>query len=97
MKYVFDLKGSLINREVKHPKPGNTLKDLNLLSIKVDENILKFTPWDKDHIMKMIALDVPMLSKANIMDYSLLLGIEENRKFRPPGSSNPSNPSQALS
>ena len=52
-EYVFDLKGSLVNREVKHPKKrGDTLKDINLLKIKIDENIVKFDTFTKEHIMK---------------------------------------------
>lgn len=64
LKYMFDLKGSLINRESKMKKnhnPGSTLKDINLLEIKKKENILKFTPEDKDTIMRMIKRDVPIL------------------------------------
>lgn len=43
LKYLFDLKGSLVNRQTMNPKPSSTLKDVNLLQIKVEENILKFT------------------------------------------------------
>ena len=39
---VFDLKGSLINREVKPPESSGTLKDVNLLNICKDEIILGF-------------------------------------------------------
>lgn len=43
LKYLFDLKGSLINREtkvnMKKYKPGSTLKDINLLSIRKGENL----------------------------------------------------------
>ena len=84
MKYMFDLKGSLVNREMKNPQPGNTLKDINLLSIKFEENICKFTRSDKEFIMSQIREDVKILAKHNIMDYSLLLGIEENILFSPP-------------
>jgi len=36
IEYVYDLKGSIINREVKAAdiRPGGTLKDVNLLNIK---------------------------------------------------------------
>lgn len=50
--YVFDLKGSFINREVKC-KPGtehnqSCLKDINLLKLLMNTNLLKFTPQDKE-------------------------------------------------
>lgn len=57
IKYIFDLKGSLINREVemkKNHKPSSVLKDKNLLDIKVHENILKFSEADQDKIMRMV-------------------------------------------
>ena len=85
LKYMFDLKGSLVNRESKMKKnhdPGSTLKDINLLDIKKKDNILKFTVDDKLEIMNMIKHDVPLLRGGNIMDYSLLLAIEENTNYR---------------
>ena len=85
LRFMFDLKGSLINRESKMKKnhdPGATLKDVNLLEVKKKENILKFTPEDKAQIMEMIKRDVPILTSGNIMDYSLLLAIEENPHYR---------------
>lgn len=51
LKYVFDLKGSMVNRETKHPKPSSTLKDINLLNLKIDSNILKFNPVDNANIV----------------------------------------------
>lgn len=44
MNYCFDLKGSMINREVKAKeiKPGCTLKDVNLLNICQNEQMLLF-------------------------------------------------------
>jgi len=46
-KYIekcFDLKGSIINREVKESEitPGSTLKDVNLLNITAEETFLLF-------------------------------------------------------
>lgn len=81
LKYMFDLKGSLVNRESKmkkNHKASSTLKDVNLLDVKMKENILKFTPEDKKQIMDAMKYDIPILKKGNIMDYSLLLAIEEN-------------------
>lgn len=53
--YMFDLKGSLANRETKVGKvhnPGLTLKDINLLNLKMEENVLKFSQVDSESIMK---------------------------------------------
>ena len=48
VEYCFDLKGSLINREVKKSeiKKGSTLKDVNLIKITKEEKILNFTLKD---------------------------------------------------
>ena len=94
---MFDLKGSLVNREVKNPSPGDTLKDINLLSVKLKENVCKFSKADREFIMNKIKGDAQVLMKHNIMDYSLLLAIEENILFNPPkagSTGNPTNPSQ---
>ena len=85
LQYMFDLKGSLANREQKVGKkhnPGQTLKDINLLNIKREKNILKFSKADALHLMEVINRDVPILREGNIMDYSLLLAIEENPNYR---------------
>jgi len=76
----------MVNRETKHPKPSSTLKDINLLNLKISENILKFSPFDSMEIIEILKEDTMLLMKGNIMDYSMLLAIEENRLFRPPGS-----------
>ena len=39
MKYVFDLKGSLIGRYVNPPFSGKTLKDLNFLQINKQSKV----------------------------------------------------------
>jgi hypothetical protein len=85
LKYMFDLKGSLINREskmTKNHKPSSTLKDINLLEIKKNINLLKFSIEDAENIMNTIKKDVPILTGGNIMDFSLLLAIEENPNFK---------------
>lgn len=99
LKYMFDLKGSLINREtkinMKKHKPGMTLKDINLLTIRKSENLLKFSSKDMANIMDMIERDAKLLRKANIMDYSLLLAIENNSMYNgSKGSRNTSASSQ---
>lgn len=85
IKYVFDLKGSMVNWETKNPKEGSTLKDINLLNIKIDQNILKFSPFDSSNIVNLLKDDSSILRDGNVMDYSMLLAIEENVLYRPPG------------
>jgi hypothetical protein len=86
LKYIFDLKGSLINREtkinMKKYKPGTTLKDINLLNVRQGENILKFSTLDRACLMDMVEKDAHLLRKHNIMDYSLLLAIETNQMYK---------------
>lgn len=52
------------------------------MKLNKEENILRFTEADKDKIMDIIYKDVPLLRQANIMDYSLLLAIEQNPLYR---------------
>lgn len=52
--YMFDLKGSFVNRETKVGKvhkPSQTLKDINLLNLKVQMNFLKFSQSDAEGIL----------------------------------------------
>jgi hypothetical protein len=48
VEYCFDLKGSIINREVKKSEiqKGGTLKDVNLLKVTKEEQILNFRAAD---------------------------------------------------
>ena len=95
IKNVFDLKGSVINREIKNTKGlknTSTLKDMNLKRIKkehqlMNNDFLKFKPEDIEKIMDQIKKDVEFFKKFNLMDYSLLLAIERNTKAsrRPSG------------
>ena len=77
IEHVFDLKGSIANREVqgKNLKNTSTLKDLNLLKLCQEKNLLKFSKEDRKAIMDIMAQDVDLLAEANIMDYSLLFCI----------------------
>ncbi len=81
LKYLFDLKGSLINREtkinMKKYKPGMTLKDINLLSIRKGENLWKFSLQDRTRLIDILENDVAILKTQKIMDYSLLLAVEK--------------------
>jgi len=75
---VFDLKGSVINREVKHYSPGDCLKDINLIQIAVEKKFLNWQREDMRVIMQQMLADIIFLCAHNLMDYSLLLIIERN-------------------
>ena len=81
---IYDLKGSVINRERKWSsklKNTSTLKDINLIRIKkkyqaIGFDFLKFKHHDIDLINEALRKDIEMLKKFNLMDYSLLLCVE---------------------
>lgn len=77
IKYCFDLKGSMVQREVKE-KVKNTycLKDKNVLALKEKENFLMFKKDDIGTILKQMALDISLMNQFSLMDYSLLLCVE---------------------
>ena len=87
IKRLYDLKGSMVKREVfpkkrKEVFPGNkVLKDMNFLNLKKDEIFLKFTKWDADYVMQQIARDICLLNQFNLMDYSLLTVITFNPDY----------------
>jgi 1-phosphatidylinositol-3-phosphate 5-kinase len=74
---IFDLKGSVRNRHVK--STGNQAEVL------LDENLVQFlyeSPYFiREHSKKLLRAsvwnDTLFLSKLNVMDYSLLVGIDE--------------------
>jgi 1-phosphatidylinositol-4-phosphate 5-kinase len=84
-EYCFDLKGSMINREVKvktkGTKPKGTLKDVNLLNICKDEELLFFRRSDTLKLLLRIQQDIEFLCKYALMDYSLLLIVEKNPQW----------------
>jgi len=91
---VFDLKGSKKNRLVKAKdriveggkfKSTQTLKDLNLLNME-RELKLNFRRKDRNEILKSLGEDVSLLSKFNLMDYSLLLCVQKVKN--PPTNKN---------
>ena len=79
LKYVFDLKGSLVDRKVKgETKASTTLKDINyLMALKSNPNLIDLTPMNKIVLKDAIRKDVAFLYGQGLMDYSLLLGIEK--------------------
>lgn len=63
LKYVFDLKGSLVDRKVKgETKPSTTLKDINyLMTLKKNPGLIDLTPMNKLVLKDAIRKDVAFL------------------------------------
>ena len=80
IKKMFDLKGSMVQRETFHDldKNTNALKDLNLLNLSKDEAFLRMYSEDIKQILDMIGKDVSLVSQFNLMDYSLLFTVAFN-------------------
>ena len=75
---VCDLKGSKFSRIVKGTriKPTTTLKDQNFLENQREINEVNLSDQDLHRINAVIKKDSDFLSSLNIMDYSIMLGIE---------------------
>ncbi|CAK9437966.1 uncharacterized protein LODBEIA_P23440 [Lodderomyces beijingensis] len=81
----FDLKGSTWGRVTRVEKEDAeaqdfakyTLKDINWLEMHEQ---LKFGPDKRNVFLKQLEKDVKLLQKANVMDYSLLLGIHDVKR-----------------
>ena len=75
----YDLKGSTVNRIVTKGE-NQTLKDLNLLNIKKfrknKNGLLQFKRDDIKTLNEIISVDMEFLRDLNLLDYSVLLGIE---------------------
>ena len=85
----FDLKGSIINREVHLPFEieKNCLKDVNLQCISAKDKFLRFQKQDMRIICERILKDITFMAHHNLMDYSLLLITESNPDYIDDGSS----------
>lgn len=75
---IYDLKGSRVARfvETKSYKPSTTLKDVNFFRNQSNQEI-NLSKKDKKHLIDIMETDTHFLKNLNIMDYSLLLGIEK--------------------
>jgi len=75
---TFDLKGSTIGREYKEDdldkNPRAVLKDLNWVRRDMHLNL---GPTKRDLFLQQAQLDVELLKRLKIMDYSLLVGIHD--------------------
>ncbi|KAJ1936747.1 Mitochondrial distribution and morphology protein 12, partial [Linderina macrospora] len=76
---VFDLKGSERNRMVDETEGNSVFQDQNLLKL-IRENPICIRQLTKQHLHDAIWNDTLFLSKMNVMDYSLLVGFDENSK-----------------
>lgn len=78
LNYVFDLKGSKVDRKVKgHTKPSTTLKDINfIMAAEANENFTAQTTINRSLLKASVRKDVEFLRNQGLMDYSLLLAIE---------------------
>ena len=79
---VYDLKGSSFSRIVKgrRIKASTTLKDQNFLNNQCEITEINLSTNDLWKINNVIKKDSNFLCSLNIMDYSLLLGIESRVK-----------------
>ena len=93
LSYVFDMKGSRINREElkdlsydqlkkKPPTGGKVLKDLDYIRLKEIFRFLKLSPSNISYIMRNLTVDVNFLRSQRFMDYSLLFAIRKVDKLK---------------
>lgn len=79
----FDLKGSLLGRKTKNLNLNNknkTLKDIDFLEVKrIYPGLIGFEEKSIISILETITHDLNLLRNSNIMDYSFLLIIAENK------------------
>lgn len=76
---IYDLKGSTFNRFVKTDsttKPTTTLKDVNFLNSSREHQEINLSVNQVRLLNQQIKRDTEMLANNGIMDYSMLLGIE---------------------
>ncbi|KAI8867633.1 SAICAR synthase-like protein, partial [Ramicandelaber brevisporus] len=72
---IFDLKGSTLGRKLDDElakKPGSVMKDINWLEKR---RKIELGPVKRDLFIQQLVLDVDLLARLNILDYSLLIGI----------------------
>lgn len=85
IKRIFDLKGSMVKREVDGDmdafKNTEVLKDKNFLKLKKKNSCLQFRDQDRSKIIEQLGLDITLLQQFNLMDYSLLFVIEYNPAY----------------
>lgn len=87
LQYVFDLKGSTVDRKTGgHIKPSTTLKDNNFMlckdqSAKSGKEFISLEGSARG-LKAALRKDVKFLQTIGLMDYSLLLAVEKHDKDR---------------
>ena len=88
---VYDLKGSMVHREVVFGE-NQTMKDINLLNCKKSrskrgvQGLIQFRPNEIPGLCQTIDKDSMFLQSLSLLDYSLLLAVEQVKKeSRPKG------------
>lgn len=77
---IFDLKGSMRNRHVEQTgKENEVLLDENMVEY-IYESPLFVRQYDKKLLRSSLWNDTIFLSKVNVMDYSLVIGIDDENK-----------------
>ena len=78
LKYIFDLKGSLVDRKVTGKITSRTtMKDVNfLLAAEANPDFICLKESDRVKLLRVVKSDADFLASQGLMDYSLLLGIE---------------------
>ncbi|PKI85135.1 1-phosphatidylinositol-4-phosphate 5-kinase [Malassezia vespertilionis] len=73
---IYDLKGSLVNRDQRSTKPNVVLKDKNWVRRGM---YIQLGPAKHALFAEQLKSDVALLKRLNIMDYSLLMGVHDLR------------------
>lgn len=87
LQYVFDLKGSTVDRKTSgHIKPSTTLKDNNFIlcrdqKAKSGKEFISLE-GSAGRLKAALRKDVKFLQTIGLMDYSLLLAVEKRDKDR---------------
>ena len=82
---VYDLKGSMVHREVVFGE-NQTMKDINLLNCKKSrskrgvQGLIQFRPNEIPGLCQTIDKDSMFLQSLSLLDYSLLLAVEQVKK-----------------
>uniref|UniRef100_A0A1D1ZQN6 1-phosphatidylinositol-3-phosphate 5-kinase n=3 Tax=Auxenochlorella protothecoides TaxID=3075 RepID=A0A1D1ZQN6_AUXPR len=78
---IYDLKGSERDRYVAQGAStrGTVLLDQNLKEISLN-NPLSITPASFEHLKGVLQEDTEFLANQDVMDYSLLIGVDKNRR-----------------
>ena len=77
LQIFYDLKGSSIGRDAK---PGQAVLKDNDLRRSLPENAIALHPQQRSHMRQQLESDCSFLTKMDVMDYSMLVGVH----FVPP-------------